>query len=101
MGQIRLYPIAQEQGVGRGVFSGEMGGSGFFGGDGGSGFFGADDCLCGHCDTVMFMDFNPHMLVGDFVFQCSVCSEFNESPAEEAFQQLPLEDSEDLPPEDT
>jgi hypothetical protein len=29
---------------------------------------------------VMFVDFNPYLLLGDFVFQCRVCSEFNERP---------------------
>jgi hypothetical protein len=91
MAEIRLDPIAQEEGVGRGVFSGGMGGAGF----------GGDDCLCGHCDTVMFEDFNPYTLLGDLVFQCSVCSEFSERPRAEAFPESPLEDSEDLPPEDT
>jgi hypothetical protein len=28
---------------------------------GGSGFYGSD-CLCGHCEAVMFRDFNPDLL---------------------------------------
>jgi hypothetical protein len=91
MAQIRLYPITQEQGAGRGVFAGGMGGAGF----------GGDDCFCGHCGTVMFVDFNLHTLLGDFVFQCRVCSEFNERPTTEAFPRLSPEDSEGRPPEDT
>lgn len=84
MAQIRLHPITQEQGAGRGVFAGGMSGAGF----------GGDDCVCGHCDAVMFVDFNPYLLLGDFVFQCRVCSEFNERPmAAEASPPLLPEDS--------
>jgi hypothetical protein len=49
----------------------------------------------------MFVDFNLHTLLGDFVFQCRVCSEFNERPTTEAFPRLSPEDSEGRPPEDT
>ena len=70
MAVILLQPITQEEADGRSVFSGGMGGLGFAG----------DDCWCGHCEAVIFTDFDPDVLVGDFVFQCAVCSEFNERP---------------------
>jgi hypothetical protein len=54
----------------RGVFVGGMSGLGV----------GGSDYLCGHCDAVMFADFDLDTLVGDYVFQCRACSGFNERP---------------------
>jgi hypothetical protein len=68
MAQMQLTPISKQPADGRGVFVGGMSGFGA----------GGNDYLCGHCDAVMFVDFDLHVLVGDFVFQCQTCSGFNE-----------------------
>jgi hypothetical protein len=73
MAQIRLSPLTDQQAFGRSTFGGAMSGSGF----------GGNDYLCGHCGTVMFADFDLHTLIGDYVFQCHVCSGFTERPTEE------------------
>jgi len=86
MAEILVNPITQQEALGRTVFSGGM--------MGGSGFYGSD-CLCGHCEAVMFRDFNPDLLRGDYVFQCGVCSGFNERPPED---EIPPED--ESPPEE-
>ena len=71
MAEIRLKPITKQQADGRGIFAGGMSGFGA----------GGNDYLCGHCDAVMFVDFDLHILIGDFVFQCPTCVGFNERPS--------------------
>jgi hypothetical protein len=71
MAQIQLKPITKEQAAGRGVFVGGMSGLGA----------GGNDYLCGHCGAVILADFDLHVLVGDYVFQCRACSGLNERPS--------------------
>jgi hypothetical protein len=39
---------------------------------------GGDNFICGHCGSVVLEDFTPSTILGNPVYQCGVCENYNE-----------------------